>query len=107
MKPLQEHRSFFPRATANKSPCHSISQSATPITTSEPVTRWLTAAQILLYSAALPNLWPLVHKRLNNEVVARAYIDQLGQRPGRHYTQPHQLEPSHAMPRRKKQAANK
>ncbi|MDH6703005.1 hypothetical protein ABZ682_40945 [Streptomyces griseoviridis] len=62
-----------------------------PDTTPELLIRWLTAAQVLLYSAALPNLWPLVHKRLNNETLARAYIDQLGQRPVRHYTQPHQL----------------
>ncbi|MCW8121869.1 hypothetical protein [Streptomyces anthocyanicus] len=62
-----------------------------PATTPEALTRWLMAAQILLHCPALPKLWPLVHKRLNNEVLARAYIDQLGQRIVHHYTQPHQL----------------
>ncbi|MFF5010865.1 hypothetical protein ACFY3G_49780 [Streptomyces phaeochromogenes] len=64
-----------------------LSQATTP----ETLTRWRMAAQILLYCPALPKLWPLVQKRLNNEVLARSYIDQLGQRPVRHYTQPHQL----------------
>ncbi|MGW0875278.1 NACHT domain-containing protein [Streptomyces sp. NPDC002740] len=62
-----------------------------PATTPETLTRWLMAAQILLHCPALPELWPLVHRRLNNEVLARAYIDQLGQRPVHHYTQPYQL----------------
>ncbi|MEV0581143.1 HEAT repeat domain-containing protein [Streptomyces sp. NPDC050392] len=64
---------------------------SSPATTSETLTRWLVAAQILLHSPALPKLWPLVHKRLHNEVLARAYIGQLGQRPVHHYTKPHQL----------------
>ncbi|WP_028961289.1 hypothetical protein [Streptomyces sp. UNC401CLCol] len=64
---------------------------SSPATTPETLTRWLTAAQILLHCPALPKLWPLVHKRLNNEALAQAYIGQLGQRPVHHYTQPHQL----------------
>lgn len=59
--------------------------------TPETLTRWLMAAQILVYCPALPKLWPLVHKHLHNEILARSYIDQLGQRPVHHYTQPHQL----------------
>ncbi|WP_143670056.1 NACHT domain-containing NTPase [Streptomyces sp. Ag109_G2-15] len=57
----------------------------------ETQTRWLMAAQILLYCPALPSLWPLVHNRLTDDLIARAYIDQLGQRPVHHSTQPHQL----------------
>ncbi|XMN11267.1 hypothetical protein ACK8N7_37260 [Streptomyces griseobrunneus] len=62
-----------------------------PAMTPETLTRWLMAAQILLYCPALPKLWPLVQKRLNVEVLARSYIGQLGQRLVHHYTQPHQL----------------
>ncbi|MFF8574012.1 NACHT domain-containing protein [Streptomyces sp. CA-100214] len=53
--------------------------------------RWLMAAQMLLYSPHLPDLWPLVHEHLADDRVARAYIDQLGQRPVLHYAQPHQM----------------
>ncbi|MGW4198858.1 NACHT domain-containing protein [Streptomyces sp. NPDC005004] len=54
------------------------------------LTRWLMAVQILLHSPALPHLWPLVPKRLNNARLAQACIEQLGERPI-YFTQPHQL----------------
>ncbi|MEU9398073.1 hypothetical protein AB0D86_49940 [Streptomyces sp. NPDC048324] len=60
-------------------------------TAPETLTRWLMAAQILLYCPALPSLWPLVRNRLTNDLVARAYVDQLGQRPDQYSTLPHQL----------------
>ncbi|MEU6245806.1 hypothetical protein, partial [Streptomyces sp. NPDC047024] len=39
------------------------------------------AAQMLLHSLFLPDLWPLLHKRLNNDRLAQAFIVGFGQEP--------------------------
>ncbi|MGW1950866.1 hypothetical protein ACWCRC_42255, partial [Streptomyces sp. NPDC001940] len=54
------------------------------------LSRWLVAAQMLLHSPLLPDLWPLLYKQLNNDRLAQAFIAHLGQKPV-YYTQPHQL----------------
>ncbi|WP_187280387.1 hypothetical protein [Streptomyces sp. IB2014 016-6] len=43
--------------------------------------RWLLAAHTTLFTPALPSLWPLVRHRLQNNVLAQAYLDRLHQRP--------------------------
>ncbi|WP_046494577.1 NACHT domain-containing protein [Streptomyces odonnellii] len=53
--------------------------------------RWLLAAHTLLFCPALPSLWPFVHTRLQNDVLAEAYLDRLDQRPPHHEGRPHHL----------------
>ncbi|MCC9690160.1 hypothetical protein ACFY83_34750 [Streptomyces althioticus] len=67
------------------------SDPSNPATTPQARSRWLSAAHILLYSPALPALWPLVHRHLANDTVARDYIDCLGQRLVDHFPHQHQL----------------